>query len=55
MVLAPRHPERNDSVAAEITRRRICAFSRLAMEAGSEEARRGMLSLDTIGELAATL
>jgi len=51
MVLAPRHPERNDDVVAEITRRRLWCIRRSQWK---DEVLAGhVFLLDTIGELAA--
>jgi 3-deoxy-D-manno-octulosonic-acid transferase len=51
MILAPRHPERNDDVAAEITRRRLWCIRRSQWK--DEELAGHVFLLDTIGELAA--
>lgn len=51
LVLAPRHPERFNSVADELARSGELVWRRSQLR-GDEDLRRGILLLDTIGELA---
>lgn len=53
LVLAPRHPERFDDVAALVERSGFSVLRRTALETGPGTAGFDVLVLDTIGELAA--
>ena len=55
MVLAPRHPERFEAAAAEVSRRRLRLVMRSQWKDNSEQEKLGgaVFLLDTIGELAA--